>query len=107
MGKVAVAGGSSGLGRAMVEALEAAKTHDYIVFSRKATSPKTRAVDYSDAGALASLLEYEQVDTIISCLPIDNDESGQAQLNLIEAADRSKCTKRFLPSEFGMVYTKE
>jgi nucleoside-diphosphate-sugar epimerase len=107
MGKVAVAGGSSGLGRTMVDALEAAKTHYYIVLSRKATGLETRAVNYSDVDALTAILEMEQVDTIISGLPIDNDESGQAQLNLIEAADRSKYTKRFLPSEFGMVYTKE
>ncbi|KAH7269206.1 uncharacterized protein BKA55DRAFT_629931 [Fusarium redolens] len=107
MGKVAVAGGSSGLGRTMVDALEAAKTHDYIVLSRKATGLETRAVNYSDVDALTAILEIEQVDTIISGLPIDNDESGQAQLNLIEAADRSKYTKRFLPSEFGMVYTKD
>ncbi|KAF5659154.1 SDR family [Fusarium circinatum] len=107
MGKVAVAGGSSGLGRTMVDALEAAKSHDYIVLSRKATGSETRAVNYSDIDALASLLESEHVDTVISMLPIDNDESGQAQLNLIEAAERSTCTKRFLPSEFGMVYTKD
>ncbi|KAG9508150.1 hypothetical protein J7337_001713 [Fusarium musae] len=107
MGRVAVAGGSSGLGRTMVDALEAAKTHDYIVLSRKATGPETRAVDYSNIDALTSLLESEQVDTVISMLPIDSDDSGQAQLNLIEGADRSKCTKRFLPSEFGMVYAKD
>ncbi|KAF5595975.1 SDR family [Fusarium pseudocircinatum] len=87
MGKVVVAGGSSGLGRTMVDALEAAKTHDYIVLSRKATGPETRAVDYSDVDALTSLLESEQVDAVISMLPIDSDESGQAQLNLIEAAE--------------------
>lgn len=107
MGKIAVAGGSSGLGRTMVDALEAAKTHDYIVLSRKATGPETRAVDYSDIDALTSLLQSEQVDTVISMLPIDNDESGQAQMNLIEAAEKSTYTKRFLPSEFGMVYTRE
>ncbi|KAH7219482.1 hypothetical protein DER44DRAFT_836200 [Fusarium oxysporum] len=99
MGKVAVAGGSSGLGRTMVDALEAAKTHDYIILSRKATGPETRAVDYSDVNSLTSLLESEQVGTVISMLPIDNDESGQAQLNLIAAAERSTCTKRFLPSD--------
>ncbi|KAF4449680.1 Isoflavone reductase like protein [Fusarium austroafricanum] len=106
MGKVAVAGGSSSLGRAMVDALEAAKTHDYIILSRKATGPKTRAANYSDVTSLTSLLESEEVDVVISTLPIDSDESGQAQLNLIEAANRSTCTKRFLPSEFGMVYTE-
>ncbi|TXC04199.1 hypothetical protein FocTR4_00000303 [Fusarium oxysporum f. sp. cubense] len=74
MGKVAVDGGSSGLGRTMVDALEAAKTHNYIILSRKATGPETRAVDYSDVNSLTSLLESEQ---------------------------------RFLPSELGMVYTKD
>ncbi|KAF4955997.1 hypothetical protein FGADI_4170 [Fusarium gaditjirri] len=90
----------------MVDALEATKTHDYIVLSRKATGPETRAVDYFDVDALTSLLQSELVDMVISMLPIDNDESGQARLNLIEAAERSICTKRFLPSEFGMVYNK-
>ncbi|KAM0342061.1 hypothetical protein ACHAPU_009789 [Fusarium lateritium] len=99
MGKLAVAGGSSGLGRAMVDVLNAAKPHDYIVLSRKATGTESRAVDYSDTDALLSLLEFEKVDTIISILPIDNDESGQAQLNLVKATDQSEHTKRFLPSE--------
>lgn len=107
MGKVAVAGGSSGLGRTMVDALTEAKTHDFIVLSRTATASNTRAVSYSDIDALVHLLESEQIDTVISCLPIDGDESGQAQLNLIEAANLSKSTKRFLPSEFGMVYREE
>ncbi|CAF3496595.1 unnamed protein product [Fusarium graminearum] len=107
MGKVTVAGGSSGLGRTMVDALREAKTHDFIILSRTATAPDTRAVSYSDTDALVRLLESEQIDTVISCLPIDGDESGQAQLNLIEAANLSKSTKRFLPSEFGMIYRED
>ncbi|RBR23804.1 uncharacterized protein FIESC28_03420 [Fusarium coffeatum] len=67
----------------------------------------TRAVSYSDTDALVSLLESEQIDIVISCLPIDGDESGQAQLNLIEAANLSRSTKRFLPSEFGTVYRED
>ncbi|KAM0346960.1 hypothetical protein HYE67_002896 [Fusarium culmorum] len=107
MRKVAVAGGSSGLGRTMVDALREAKTHKFIILSRTDTAPDTRAVSYSDTNALVSLLESEQIDTVLSFLPIDNDESGQAQLNLVEAASRSKSTKRFLPSEFGMVYRED
>ncbi|KAM5350050.1 hypothetical protein ACJ41O_006555 [Fusarium nematophilum] len=38
---------------------------------------------------------------------MNDDQAGQAQLNLIEAANRSACTRRFLPSEFGMVYTPD
>ena len=68
MGKVAVAGGSSGLGRTMVDALRAAKTHDFIVLSRTATTPDTRAVSYTDTEALVRLLESEQINTVISYL---------------------------------------
>ncbi|KAJ4115405.1 hypothetical protein NW768_011257 [Fusarium equiseti] len=107
MGKVAVAGGSSGLGRTMVDALREAKTHNFIILSRTATASDTRAVSYTDSDALLRLLESEKIDTVISCLPIDGDESGQAQLNLIKAANLSKSTKRFLPSEFGMVYRED
>ncbi|CEI70483.1 hypothetical protein FVEN_g1013 [Fusarium venenatum] len=107
MGKIAVAGGSSGLGRTMIEALKAGETYEYIVLSRKATNVESRAVDYSSVDSLASLLETEKIDTVVSCLPIDGDNSGKAQLNLIEAANRSKYTKRFIPSEFGAVYTED
>ncbi|GKU22801.1 unnamed protein product, partial [Fusarium langsethiae] len=80
MRKIAVAEGSSGLGRTMVEALKAAKTHDYIVLSRKVTDAEARAADYSSVDTLVSLLESEQIDTVISCLPIDSDDSGQAKV---------------------------
>lgn len=59
MGKIVVAGGSFGLGRIIVDALKAVKTHDYIALSRKATGIETRIVDYSPVNTLVSLLESE------------------------------------------------
>ncbi|KAM0432230.1 hypothetical protein ACHAPT_004768 [Fusarium lateritium] len=107
MGKVAFAGGSVGLGRAMVDALESVKAHEYIILSRRSSGSKIRQADYTNIEALTALLEFENIDTVISTIAINDDEAGQAQLNLIEAANRSSCTKRFLPSEFGMLYTRE
>ncbi|KAM0417023.1 hypothetical protein ACHAPT_012989 [Fusarium lateritium] len=108
MGKIAIAGGSTGIGRAIADVLESTTTHhQYIILSRRSSGSETRAVDYSDIEALAALLEHEQVDTVISALAINDDEAGQAQLNLIEAANRSTSTRRFLPSEFGQVYTPD
>jgi nucleoside-diphosphate-sugar epimerase len=39
MVKVAVAGGTGGVGRAIVEALKQQTTHEYIVLSRKVQDP--------------------------------------------------------------------
>ncbi|KAI9155083.1 Oxidoreductase BOA1 [Paramyrothecium foliicola] len=102
---IAIAGGAAGIGRGIANALKDGQ-HKYIILSRKPSkSPHVVAVDYANVEALVATIEAHNVHTIISSLPIDNDDSGQAQLNLIEAADKAKCTKRFLPSEFGMVYT--
>jgi hypothetical protein len=35
-----------------------------------------------------------------------DDATSTAQLNLIEAAERSSSTKRFIPSEYGIRYTE-
>lgn len=107
MGKIAIAGGSAGIGRSIADVLESAETHEYIILTRCSSGSETRLIDYKDIKALATLLEHEQVDTVISTLAINDDQGGQAQMNLIEAANRSACTRRFLPSEFGMVYTRE
>jgi hypothetical protein len=40
-------------------------------------------MDYSDVSLLVLLFKSEQIDTVISGLPINGDESAQAQLNLI------------------------
>lgn len=108
MGRVAVAGGSDSIGKAIVEALKSDKSYEYIVLGRKPSDdPKAMAIDYSDIEAVQQVLEDNHVHTIISTVSLQSDASGQAQMNLIEAAERARCTKRFMPSEFGAKYTKE
>ena len=63
--------------------------------------------DYSNVESLANVLESNKINTVVSALSVTNDASSTAQLNLIEAAERSSSTKRFIPSEYGMRYTEE
>ncbi|KAB8263303.1 NAD(P)-binding protein [Aspergillus pseudonomiae] len=105
MVKVAVAGGTTGIGRAIVKALEKDGSHQCIILSRNVSNDsKVLAVDYSDPKGLQSALEEHEIHTVISAVSLQTEASGQSQLNLIEAADRSKATKRFMPSEFGAKY---
>lgn len=52
-------------------------------------------------------LERHNVHTIISAIGLVSDETSQSQLNLIEAAESSSSTKRFVPSEFSFIQTSE
>ena len=60
--------------------------------------------DYANVKSLTNLLESNLIDTVICTI---DDATGSAQLNLIEAAENSSSTKRFIPSEFGLRYTQE
>lgn len=107
MVKVAVAGGSNGLGKSIVQALTKDRSHQWVVLSRASSSTTQESavgVDYSDVDGLQRVLESEEIHTVISVIAIHGDAGGQAQLNLIEAAERSKTTKRLIPSEFGPIY---
>jgi hypothetical protein len=63
-------------------------------------------VDYSNIGSLRKVLEENRTDTVISTVPITDASASDFQLNLIEAATLSKSTKRFIPSDFGIVYNE-
>jgi hypothetical protein len=63
--------------------------------------------DYSDVGSLTNLLERNRIDTVVSAMPLTDDDTSNSQLNLIEAADQSSSTKRFIPSEYGILYNEE
>jgi hypothetical protein len=52
-------------------------------------------------------LERHNVHTIISAIGLVSNETSQSQLNLIEAAEKSSSTKRFIPSEFSFIQTPE
>jgi hypothetical protein len=63
--------------------------------------------DYSNVESLAKVLESNNIGTVVSAVSVLDDATSTSQLNLIEAAERSSSTKRFVPSEYGMRYTEE
>lgn len=129
---VAIAGGTGGLGRALVEAIQARGGHEVLVLTRKVIAQvknhakmfgKTNVskdtpglakrlgapvatVDYTDVDSIASVLDEAKVEIVISAV---NNISGDSssEVNLIHAADKAKLTKRFIPSYFGTPYTPE
>jgi len=112
MVRVAVAGGTGGLGRAVVEEILATKKHDVFLISRTADvkafkdDPKVTvlAIDYDSPEKISSVLKGENIDTVISTMAILGPEQQQAQGNLIDGAVLSGTVKRFAPSEFGLDY---
>ncbi|KAK4065675.1 hypothetical protein Trihar35433_7795 [Trichoderma harzianum] len=107
MVKVAVAGGTGGLGRTIVEAL-ANSDHETVVLTREQNIHRTTvagatliAVDYTNVEAIVRTLNDHQIHTVISCMVIKSLEQSEAQINLIRAAEAAPSVKRFTPSEFG------
>ncbi|KAH8688704.1 hypothetical protein BGW36DRAFT_434003 [Talaromyces proteolyticus] len=105
---VAVAGGTGAVGRNIVEALISQGKHEVIILSRTADAAKEEeigarlvATDYKGVAALTKILEDNNVHTVISTLFMSPNGAGLLEQNLIRAADASKTTKRFVPSEFG------
>ncbi|KAF4827475.1 Oxidoreductase BOA1 [Colletotrichum tropicale] len=108
MVKVAIAGGSSSIGKAVFDAIGKLGVDDAIVLGRKATGDsKVVVVDYTSIQSLREVLDIHKVHTVISTVSIADDASGMAQMNLIEAAVACQHTKRFMPSEFGAKYDDE
>ncbi|KAL5335417.1 hypothetical protein BJX70DRAFT_401623 [Aspergillus crustosus] len=107
MPNIAIAGGSQGLGSAIVAEIEALGRGTPFILSRAAREddPRYLAVDYDDIANIQTVLEKNDIHTLISALGLENG-GGQAQLNLIEGAELASPTKRFIPSEFGPVYTE-
>jgi hypothetical protein len=63
------------------------------------------AIDYASVDSIVEVLEEHKIDTLISTL---SSMSGQdPEMALIQAADKSKSTKRYIPSTWGMRYTAE
>lgn len=62
-------------------------------------------VDYTDSVSLTATLESYNIGTVISTMQIML--SAEPELNLVRAAEASSCTKRFIPSSWGIPYTQE
>jgi aspartate-semialdehyde dehydrogenase len=127
MVNVAVAGGTGGVGQTIVEVLGSSH-HQAFVLSRKVPSrllrslplpvPDTKnqsqpsketqtiTVDYSDICSLITVLEIHKIHTVISAFSVEGDSLAKSQKNLIEAAIRSKETKRFVPSGYAIPYPR-
>ncbi|KAH7420025.1 hypothetical protein BKA64DRAFT_652219 [Cadophora sp. MPI-SDFR-AT-0126] len=114
MVKVAVAGGSGGVGRAIIEVLKQQATHEYIILSRK-DNPELSAeigvkiigVNYTDLESAKKVLEENKIHTVLSALSLQSQEHSDAQIGLIHAAAASSTVKRFAPSEFGIPYQEK
>ncbi|KAK4238775.1 hypothetical protein C8A03DRAFT_33171 [Achaetomium macrosporum] len=99
---VGVAGGTASIGRAIVDAIVEQGVFELIVLSRKASKDlgeslgaRVVAVDSSDLDSLTAVLENNKVHTVVSAL---GNSSAEAEGVLIQAAEKSSATKRFIPS---------
>ncbi|KAH9211997.1 hypothetical protein DL95DRAFT_525412 [Leptodontidium sp. 2 PMI_412] len=114
MVNVAIAGGTGGVGRAIVDAFKDQTTHKFIVLSRK-ENPELEAqlnvpiikIDYSNPSSVQKTLNEHQVHTVISAVSIQSQEHSDAQITLIRGAAASSHVKRFAPSEFGIPYDQQ
>ncbi|KAM0074691.1 hypothetical protein ACKRZS_013257 [Fusarium odoratissimum] len=102
---VAVAGGSRGLGRAIVEAILADNKHHVFILSRQTSEEgeneigaRFLQVDYSDIDNIKTLLEYHKIDTVISALSAK--AIGLYEMNLAVASEKSNVTTSS-PLPFG------
>ncbi|KAK8091382.1 phosphoserine aminotransferase [Apiospora kogelbergensis] len=115
---VAVAGGLGDLGGLITNSLLETGKHEVYVLSRKAAendpgriSPLTgeryfpvAQTDYSSVDRLSELLTELKVEVIICAMTMDSDSVSDAQVQLIRAAERCPCVRRFVPSEFNVEY---
>ncbi|KAB8207157.1 hypothetical protein BDV34DRAFT_223722 [Aspergillus parasiticus] len=83
MAILAVSGGTGKLGRAVVEAFKNKKSHSVFILARSTNDELSETLD-------------------VPIIPVD-----YSNLNLIEAAIKSKSTKRFIPSDFGIIYNEQ
>ncbi|KAK3204101.1 hypothetical protein GRF29_106g1723886, partial [Pseudopithomyces chartarum] len=109
---IAVAGGTGGIGRAIVNELVRQGKHKVFVLSRNSTpltvdetSVPTLATSYNDIPSLTTLLTTHSITTVISALLLSSPSASSSQLNLITAASLSPTVHSFLPSEYGIHYT--
>ncbi|KAI0540450.1 hypothetical protein GGR58DRAFT_130197 [Xylaria digitata] len=103
---VAVAGGTGGVGRTVLDAIATSGEHQAIVLSRTvAGATATRnskhfAVDYRDIEQIKHVLQENNVGVVVSGLLLADEGVAQSQINLIKAAAQSGTVTKFIPSEY-------
>ncbi|KAL4752094.1 hypothetical protein BDW72DRAFT_202655 [Aspergillus terricola var. indicus] len=114
VGVIAVAGGTGGVGKTIVDVLTQQAKHQVIVLTRKAQENNpilSRArqveVNYANIPSLTQILNEHKVHTIISAISLYGEEDSKAQLSLIQAAEDAAETRRFIPSEYSFVQTED
>ncbi|KAG6995843.1 hypothetical protein G7Y79_00041g077950 [Physcia stellaris] len=114
MVRIAIAGGTGGLGRTLVEELMQGSEHEVFILSRKTTLPFEISANinllnpsYNSVDSLEKLLKANEIHTLISVLSPPAPEVHQIELNLIRAAAKSGTVKRFVPSEWGVDYSHD
>ncbi|KAF5621044.1 uncharacterized protein FTJAE_11384 [Fusarium tjaetaba] len=106
---VAVAGGTGGIGGAIVDTLRPSPHHKMIILTRKIpiTSQATDTfvtLDYSDIDTMAKALDDNNVHTVISALRVFDPDSSEAESNLVKATAKANTPKRFIASAWGIEY---
>ncbi|KAH6974334.1 hypothetical protein BKA56DRAFT_490357 [Ilyonectria sp. MPI-CAGE-AT-0026] len=112
MGIIAVAGGTGGVGRALVEAIIARGKHEVKILSRKPNDTLSEevgvpiiVVDYTSVDALKKVFEDNSIETVISALSTMPEAGVPPEVNMVQAAQASKVTRRFVPSNWGVPTT--
>ncbi|TLD30927.1 hypothetical protein PspLS_02233 [Pyricularia sp. CBS 133598] len=109
---IAVAGGTGGVGRTIVETLLQSSNHKTIILTRKIPdeppfSATTIAVDYNDVESVAKILADNEVDTVISALRVLDETTSESEVNLVRATVKAGTPRRFMASVWGIQYSQE
>ncbi|KAI1036154.1 hypothetical protein LB504_011382 [Fusarium proliferatum] len=109
---VAIAGGTGSVGRFIAEETIADGNFEVIILSRKTNLPLEKElgarilpIDYSNPDGITSLLEDNHVDVVVAAL--SGHTPSEQEIGLIQAAAKSKATRRYIPSVWGVKYRPE
>uniref|UniRef100_A0A0D2YHR5 NAD(P)-binding domain-containing protein n=1 Tax=Fusarium oxysporum (strain Fo5176) TaxID=660025 RepID=A0A0D2YHR5_FUSOF len=110
---VAIAGGTGSVGRFIVEEIVVDGKLEVILLSHKFANlalekelgARILPIDYSDPDTIANLLEENHVDVVIAAL--GGRTPPEQEHGLIQAAAKSKATKRYIPSVWGVKWRPE
>ncbi|KAL6720325.1 hypothetical protein ACLMJK_002246 [Lecanora helva] len=103
---VAIAGGTGGVGRTIVDAITEAGKHKAIILSRivpastTINGPRRIAVDYHNIEHMKQLFQENNVEVVISAMLLVDKSVARSQINLIRAAAQSGTVTKFIPSEY-------